>query len=76
MSDTTCWTRERPTEPGYYWLRLPYLAPQIVCVAMDRRTVEFVGSDDVQDLDPSPPTGMSPDIDPAAQWLGPIPLPP
>lgn len=34
MSGALRWTRERPTEPGYYWLHRPWVepSPQVVKV--------------------------------------------
>jgi hypothetical protein len=45
------WDTQPPTKPGYYWLRLGHLAPQVVAVAMDVKTVQFVGTDFTRRVD-------------------------
>ncbi len=66
------WTTAVPTQPGFYWLREPGAEPVVVEV----RGLYVTHPRRPGDLDlprpGGPRSGITPDIDPAAEWAGPL----
>lgn len=60
------WTKERPTEPGYYWLKAHLVTIVEVSLGIERYPiVRFTGSKDSIPLD----------LMRYCEWAGPIPAP-